>query len=239
MSTYVLVHGAFEGGWCWRDVASRLRSKGHTVFTPSLAGCGERQHLLNRSISLETHRQDLVELFRLYDIDDAILVGHSYGGAVVTAVGDALNDKIRHMVYLDSAAPENGQSSSGAFAEGTEDALAEMSAGDDWLLPPLPLDVLGITNPELAAWVEPKRQSHPMRTLNEPVQCTPQNWTFERTYVCHTDKEAMIALFGVNPLSTFVERAKSEGWRYEEIEAGHDAMLTHPEEVSDILLTMA
>ncbi len=238
MSSYVLVHGAFEGGWCWRDVASELRAAGHTVYTPSLAGCGERQHLLQRDISLETHRQDLLELFRLYDIEDAILVGHSYGGAVITAVADALNDRIAHLVYLDSAAPENGQSSSGAFTEGTEDKLAEMSGGDDWLLPPLPMEVLGLTAPEHQAWVEPKRQSHPMRTLNEPVSCTPDDWTFSVTYVCHTDKEAMVKLFGVDPLATFVERAKREGWRYEEIAAGHDAMITHPSEVSAVLLSL-
>lgn len=237
MATFVLVHGAFEGGWCWQRVARRLRAKGHEVHTPTLSGCGDRAHLLTREIGLETHVQDVGALIELEDLRDVILVGHSYGGAVVTVVADRVADRIGRLVYLDSAAPGHGQASTGAFAEGTEDKLDEMSQGSDWLLPPIPLDSVGITDPDDVAWVEPRRRPHPLRTLNEPVMLSSgkEPPSYPVSYVVHTDKKVMIELFGVDPLAPFVAKAKELGWRLSEIDAGHDAMITHPDRVAEVL----
>ncbi|MCA9648485.1 MAG: alpha/beta hydrolase [Myxococcales bacterium] len=237
MATFVLVHGAFEGGWCWQRVARRLRAKGHEVHTPTLTGCGERAHLLSRDIGLETHVEDVCARLELEDLHDVILVGHSYGGAVVTVVGDRMADRIRRLVYLDAAAPGPGQASTGAFAEGTEDKLAEMAEGTDWTLPPLPLSTVGITDPDDVAWVEPRRFPHPLRTLEEPLHLERGDAPppFPVSYVVHTDKQGMIELFGVDPLAPFVGKARQLGWRLTEIDAGHDAMITHPDRVAEVL----
>lgn len=237
MATFVLVHGAFEGGWCWQRVARQLRAKGHDVHTPTLTGCGDRAHLLTRETSLSTHVDDLCARLEMEDLRDVVLVGHSYGGTVVTIAADRCSKRIRRVVYLDASAPDHGQASTGAFAEGTDDKLAELSAGSDWLLPPLPLEVVGITDPSDGEWVNARRKSHPVRTLHEEVRLERGDAEppFATTYVTHTAKQPMIDLFGADPLAPFVEKARARGWRLREIETGHDAMLTHPEIVSALL----
>ena len=110
MATYVLVHGGAHGGWCYRDVARLLRSAGHEVFTPTLTGLGERAHLLSPDIDLDTHITDVVAVLRWEDLHDVILVGHSYGGMVITGVADRAADRVGHIVYLDAATPVNGES---------------------------------------------------------------------------------------------------------------------------------
>jgi pimeloyl-ACP methyl ester carboxylesterase len=233
VANIVLVHGAFEGGWIWRRVAARLRRKGHDVFTPTLTGCGARHHLLTRKVGLSTHVSDVVGTLTWEGLNDVFLVGHSYGGTVVTVAADREPARIREVVYLDASAPRAGQNSTGAFAEGTEAVLADM-VGDDWLLPPIPLDSVGITAAEDVAWVEPLRRAHPAQTLYEPVQLDNPT-SYRRCYIRHTQNEVMVKLFGVDPLAPFAERAKEEGWAYEEISAPHDAMVTHPDEVAAAL----
>ena len=233
MTTFVLVHGAFEGGWIWSRVRELLVDAGHRGYTPTLTGCGERYHLLDREVSLETHVEDVLGVLTWKRLHDVHLVGHSYGWTVVTQVADRAPDRIAELVYLDASAPQSGQSSTGAFTEGTDEVLTEMS-GDDWLLPPLPLEAVGITAPDDVAWVEPLRRAHPVRTLHEPVELTGAG-SYRRRYVRHTPNEAMVKLFGADPLQPFVERARAEGWIYREIAAGHDAMVTHPQEVVDAL----
>lgn len=109
MANFVLVHGAWIGGWCWRPNAQALRKAGHEVFTPTLTGLGERSHLMNPGINLDTHIADIVNVIKHEELSDVVLVGHSYGGMVVTGVADALADKIRSLVYLDAFVPESGQ----------------------------------------------------------------------------------------------------------------------------------
>ncbi len=241
MTTFVLVHGAFDGGWSWQRVARILRGQGHEVYTPTMTGTGDRAHQLSREISLETHVQDICGVFEMEGLEDVVLVGHSYGGTVVTVVADRQADAIKRLVYLDSSAPSHGQASTGAFAEGTEGKLDEMAGGTDWLLPPLPLAAVGITSEEDAAWVEPRRKSHPMRTLHEPISLSrgEAEAPFPVSYVVHSDKKAMVELFGVNPLAPFVDKAKELGWNLVEIDAGHNAMVTHPEEVAAVLVAQA
>lgn len=238
MATFVLVHGEFEGGWCWQRVARRLRAKGHEVHTPTLSGSGDRAHLLSREIGLQTHVEDVCARIEMEDLRDVIVVGHAYGGAVVTGVGDRLSARIARVVYLDAAAPGHGQASTGALAEGTEDKIAELAAGEEWLMPPLPLEVLGIAEPDDIAWVQPRLRSHPLRSLEEPLHLQHGDAppSFPVTYVVHTDKAAMIEMFGADPLQPFVAKAKRLGWRLVEIDAGRDAMITHPDRVTQVLL---
>jgi len=110
MATYVLCHGAHGGGWQWRTTADLLRSQGHVVFTPTLTGLGERVHLLQPDISLETHITDIVNVFGYEQLEQVILVGHSYGGVVITGVADRIPERIAQLVYLDALVPHDGQS---------------------------------------------------------------------------------------------------------------------------------
>src|SRR6266480_552113 len=110
MSTFLLVPGAWLGGWCWRYVAADLRAAGHTVIPATLTGLGERAHLLSRKIDLDTHISDLVSLFEYEDLHHVILVGHSYGGVVITGVAEQVPARIQRLVYLDASVPRDGES---------------------------------------------------------------------------------------------------------------------------------
>jgi len=115
MATFVLVHGGGHGGWCYQPVARLLRSQGHDVYTPTLTGLGEREHLLSPDIDLDTQITDVVKTLQFEDLREVILVGHSYGGMVITGVADRATDRVGHLVYLDAAYPQNGQSLVGDF----------------------------------------------------------------------------------------------------------------------------
>src|ERR1700683_2177449 len=106
--TFVLVHGAWHGGWCWRRVADRLSAKGHYVVAPTLSGVGERSHLPPDVINLTTQINDVVGEIKWKDLDNIVLVGHSYGGMVITGVAEQMRDRIAAMVYLDAFQPADG-----------------------------------------------------------------------------------------------------------------------------------
>src|SRR5688572_23542716 len=109
-TTFVLVHGAWSGGWCYARVAALLRARGHTVFTPTLSGQGERAHLFSGAINLSTHIADVLGVLHYERLSDVVLAGHSYGGMVITGVADRIADKVKALAYLDAFVPENGQS---------------------------------------------------------------------------------------------------------------------------------
>jgi pimeloyl-ACP methyl ester carboxylesterase len=235
MASFVLVHGAFEGGWCWSRVAPLVRRRGHDVLTPTLTGSGERFHLLTREVSLATHIEDIVSVLEHEDLRDVVLVGHSYGGTVITGVADRAAERVARVVYLDASAPVDGQAASGACAAGTSDVLETMAGGEGWLLPPLPLEAFGVTRAEDVAWVNARRHPHPMRTLHEPLRLA-RGAHVARSYVACARHEGLVALFGVDPLAPFAQRAQAEGWGMQTIDAPHAAMITHPEAVADALL---
>src|SRR5437762_1451253 len=110
MSTYILVHGAWHGSWCWKRVRKSLQARGHDVFTPTLTGVGERSHLLSPQVNLDTHIDDVVNLIQWEELSDVVLCGHSYGGAVISGVADRVPDRLRTLVYLDAFVLEDGQS---------------------------------------------------------------------------------------------------------------------------------
>jgi pimeloyl-ACP methyl ester carboxylesterase len=110
VAIYVLVHGGGHGGWCYQPVARLLRAKGHDVYAPSLTGLGEREHLFRCGVDLDCHIEDIVKLMHFEDLRGVILVGHSYGGMVITGAADRGTDRVGHLVYLDAATPDDGQS---------------------------------------------------------------------------------------------------------------------------------
>src|SRR5205823_3330934 len=138
MVAFVLVHGAWGGGHDWRAVRPRLWAAGFPTFTPTLTGLGERVHLLNRSITLDTHIQDVVNVLTYEDLSGVVLAGHSYGGMVVTGVADCVPKRIAHLVYLDAYVPADGQSMLDFYGPPRHEWLVRRvePAGDGWLIPP-------------------------------------------------------------------------------------------------------
>ena len=130
--SFVLAHGSWHGGWCWRRVADRLRGLGHTVFTPSYTGMGDRAHLLNRDITIDTFVQDLIAVIETEDLAEVILVGHSFGGIPISGVADRIPEKIARLVYLDAIVVENGKSAFSIYPPEDVKARDCGGAGRQW-----------------------------------------------------------------------------------------------------------
>jgi pimeloyl-ACP methyl ester carboxylesterase len=229
-ATFVLVHGAWHGGWCWTRVASLLRAAGHDVFTPSLTGLGERVHLLSPEIDLSTHIADVVNVLEYEDLHDVILVGHSYGGMVISGVAAEAPSRLGQLVYLDAFLPEDGKALLD-YAPG--DILDEMvrTQGDGWRLPSFMFaEDFGITDSADAAWVNARLGDQPYKTFTQPLELATPADDLRRAYLLTTN-------------DTFVphaERAKQAGFDYAELlSAGHDAMVTQPAALVEILLNLA
>src|ERR1044071_8351325 len=152
MSTFVLVHGAWHGSWCWTRVRATLQRRGHAVFTPTLTGLAERSHLLSRSVNLETHIDDVVNLIRWEELSDVVLCGHSYGGAVVRGAADRVASQISALVYLDAFLVGNGQCVYDTLPEAQRDRQLELvhSVGDGWKVPPIPAEAFHVNESDAA-----------------------------------------------------------------------------------------
>ncbi len=232
MTTFVLVHGAWHGGWCWREVAGRLRADGHVVYTPTLTGLADRSHLLTRETGLETHILDIVNLIDWEELDDIVLCGHSYGGMVVTGVADRAAGRLKAVVYLDAFVPADGQSlhemAPPERVAAFERAAAEQ--GDGWKVPPLPASAW-LDEPAQQAWVAPKVTPHPLRCLTDPLPLTGA-W---RTVACK-----MHILATANDPSPFhaihAGAASEPDWLCRRIAGPHDLMISHPDETAALLL---
>ena len=229
MTTYVLVHGAWHGSWCWKRVRRALQLQGHDVFTPTLTGVGERAHLLAPTVNLDTHINDVVNLIRLEDLNDVVLCGHSYGGCVIRGVADRIGDRISRLVYLDAFVLENGESLHAALPP--EQANLQIEAaqkdGEGWKVAPIPAAAFGVNAADLA-WVD--------------RQCTMQSIaTFQQPLVLQTEPSipslhVLATGWSHSPFPLFHERAKAKGWQTLSIDCGHDVMLDKPEELVRILL---
>jgi len=207
--------------------------QGHDVSTPTLTGLGDRSHLLTQDIDLDTHIQDVEALLNYEDLSDVILVGHSYGGMVITGVADEAPMKLARLVYLDATAPTVGESLLSMNPPAFRDAVLEASEidGDGWRVPPFSLSTMGVYDPEDVAWVEPKLRDHPLASIRQPLQFHRSTIeTIPRSYVrC---KEGAP---NVNETAARM-RANKDG-DYVEIESGHDAMVTVPIELAEALVS--
>src|SRR3984885_11396551 len=167
--TFVLVHGAWHGGWCWSRVADRLRSGGHQVFTPTQTGLGERKHLLSKDITLDTFTRDIANVIEAEELSNIILVGHSFGGLAISGVADAMPDKIRHLVYLDSLMVEGGKRPFDS-------------------LPPPPPSAFGVSDAGDTDWVKRRLTPHPLGTYTSTLNIKgPVGNNLPRTYIHCTD----------------------------------------------------
>ncbi len=236
MANFVLLHGAFHGGWCWRFVAERLRAHGHNVTTPTQTGVGERKHLLSRTLTLDSFTDDLVHHIAMEDLSDIILVGHSFGGSPISGAADQMPERIRHLVYLDARVLENGQA---PFDLGLPEInAARRQAAMDFsdglsIPPPTPLS-FGVPDGPLAEWVLRHLTPHPLNTFETKLTLRhPVGNGRPKTYIACTaplypslaDTRAMLR-----------ERAD---WHWREIATGHDAMVTAPEELTTMLEEIA
>jgi pimeloyl-ACP methyl ester carboxylesterase len=236
MATFVLVHGAWHGGWKWRHVAPILRRSGHDVFAPTLTGLGERAHLARPGIDLDLHVQDVVAVLETEDLREVVLVGHSYGGMVVTGVAEHCAERISRLVYLDAFVPENGK----CLLDYVERAVPERAArfrreGEETgsVAPPA-VSTWGVTRPEQAAFARPRENRHPYRCLTQPVRlANPRARELPRTFVYCSSP-------ATGSFDQFAEKYRGDpAWRFYELKTGHDCMILVPEEVAAVLLQQA
>jgi pimeloyl-ACP methyl ester carboxylesterase len=240
MTTFVLVHPAWFGGWCWRDVTPSLRAGGHDVYAPTLTGLGERAHLLNRDIGLNTHVQDVVETITSNDLQDVVLVGNSSGGTVITAAADQVPDRVTGLIYLDAFVPADGESTSSLIPPDRWEQLAQLVGveGDGWLLPrwapmsweKIVRDIWQVNDEEKFQWVVSELRPTPLTHFTDPVSLVnTDRLRARRSYIrCRTspapfDKPAAIA-------------QNSSDWTYRERPWSHVPFITQPAELAQLLL---
>ena len=234
MATYVLVHGAWHGSWCWKRVRAALQAAGHEVFTPTLTGVGERAHLLSRDINLDTHIADVVNLIRWEELSNVILCGHSYAGCVVRGAADQIADRIGALVHLDAFVPENGQGLHDCLPPETRAQQIESARrdGEGWKVAPIPAEVFNV-NVKDRDWVNRQCTVQPLATFQQPVRLT---GAIERiknvTFILASE-------FSPSPFAAFYETAKAKGWKTRAIACGHDVMLDKPDELAAALLAEA
>ena len=171
MSTFVLIHGAYHGGWCWVRVAKLLRAAGHDVHTPTLAGMGEHAHLLSRQITLDTHIEDVSSHIETEELTGVILVGHSYGGMAITGAADRLDGsgRVARLIYVDALVPYDGDTWS-SFATPAAAATSYAQTADGLFMPPPDIAIYGILDPEDLAWGNRRLRPHPYGCYLSPIR---------------------------------------------------------------------
>jgi pimeloyl-ACP methyl ester carboxylesterase len=237
VATYVLVHGGGHGGWCYQRVARLLRAEGHEVYTPTLTGLGERAHLLDDRVDLDRHVADVAAVLRVEDLREVILVGHSYGGMVITGAADREADRVGRLVYLDAATPVHGQSLvdvAGPVINAVR-PMGEVVDGIELVLLPAPDAgmLYGVTDPADLAWMAERLTGHPWKCFEQPLMLEHEDalWAIPQFHVVCTSTLATRD-------ADLMDRARAEG-RLWDIDTGHDLMITEPERTADALLQVA
>jgi len=232
MATFVLVHGTSCGGWVWQKLAPLLRAGGHEVYTPTLTGLSDRNHLLNSKINLSTHITDVINLLFYEDLSNVILVGNSYAGMVITGVAAKIPERLKLLVYLDAYIPDDGQSEADLLPAAMLAARQTDAAVHGGLTQPPPPELFGVTDPQLVDWIKTRMTQHPLATYMEPVPAgNARSAAIPRIFVhCNGNPSTTPDLF-----SPFADKARAMGWQVNELAAGHLAMLTAPREVAEIL----
>ncbi len=219
--TFVIVHGATGGGWDWKVVAQKLSAKGHSVYRATLTGLGERVHLANPDVDLSTHIQDVVNLIRFEQLTEVVLVGHSYGGMVLTGAMNEIPERIRHAIFLDAAVPEHGMSAievwGGLFSPETK--IANGLIYFPWLEP---------------AAAVPKDVPHPHKSVTEPVSFdNPKARTINATFVAFVPEGVSQQQRAEDPSW---QRAKQRGWTMRTFDGDHVIYRQKPDEITALLI---
>jgi pimeloyl-ACP methyl ester carboxylesterase len=229
MATFVLVHGAWHGSWCWKRVRKTLQTDGHDVFTPTLTGVGERSHLVSPQVTLDTHVADVVNLIRWEELDDVVLCGHSYGGCVITGVADRVPERLRALVYLDAFILESGQGLHDVLPPevATGQQQTANDKGNGWLVPPITAEFFRV-NAADRAWVDRQCTPQPLATFQHSVRLRNAIPPAKCTHILATGYEH-------SPFPPFHAIAKAKGWKTLTIDCGHDVMLDRPAELVAML----
>jgi pimeloyl-ACP methyl ester carboxylesterase len=243
-ASFVLVHPAWHGAWFWNKVAPRLRSRGHSVLTPTLTGLGERSHLARPEIGLESHVSDVANVLTCEDLRDVVLVGHSSSGVVITGVADRAPERIAQVVYLDAFVPADGQSVFDLVAPERRQAMEALIAaeGEGWFLPrfaPPPWetivrDMWGVTDADDVRWIMERLRPTPAGHFRDHVRRTnPAAEKLPRSYIrCRHFQNARF--------DQHAEMAqRTPLWRYRELPASHHAAITIPDKVTALLIELA
>jgi pimeloyl-ACP methyl ester carboxylesterase len=231
MKAVILVHGGWHGGWCWRDVADQLRTVGHRVYTPTLTGLGEREHLFNAEVGIDTHVQDLLAVLKFERLDDVVLVGHSYGGVLITLLADLLPQHVRALLYIDAMIPEDGRCDWDAFPAARRDSMLAAAATLGGTRVPVPdFAVWRVTEPSHRDWLRQCCTPHPLRPIQEAPRVSGRWLTVAR-------KHYVLAAHEPDPRFLALHRRLSADptWVTHSIDGGHELMLSHPGTVADLI----
>jgi len=216
-------------------LAKSLRNREAEVFAPTLTGLGERVHLASPDTGLTTHIEDVHAVLHYEDLRDVVLVGHSYGGAVITGVADRARDRISRLIYLDAFVLKDGQSVADVCPPGMVEALTGLArqTGGDWRVPlPFTMEQLGVSNPDDVAWIERGMAMQPLKTMVEAVTLSPEPWPFPVSYVLCTGRSmGLFEQFGLY--------AQESGWDYHEMPWTHAAPALVPDECAELLMRIA
>ena len=247
MGTYVLVHGGFHGSWCWSRLLPLLEAAGHVAYGPSLTGLGDRADLLSPEVGLSTHIANITGLIREKDLRHVILLGHSYGGMVITGVADQVPDRINHLLYLDTFVPRNGE----AMADIVPRQIARFRTearqhGDGWrVAPPMKMPfgirgLYGVTDEPDLSWVRAMLTPQSLKTFEEPLHLADPDIVarYPRTHIWCTGGGFLLAL-ARRLASPRTLPPKEPGWRLRRLPTGHDAMITMPRALAALLLEAA
>lgn len=234
--TYLLLHGAYHGGWAWQFVADILRARGHRVVTPTSPGLGERANLLSTYPDLDDFIVDIVDLIARENLRDVILAGHSFGGAVVSGVVDRIPEKIRHLVYIDAVILQAGTSVLDAAP--TEAASFYRSLlpefGGSGAVPVPPIDFFGLSEEAQIEFVLPQLTPQPVKTFFSKQQLT-QPLGAGRPVTCINCTEPYFRHANVSRLLA----QTMPGWKHIDLATGHDAMISAPNDLAELLLAVA
>jgi pimeloyl-ACP methyl ester carboxylesterase len=233
-STFILVHGAWQGGWAWSRFAPLLEAGGHQVYAPTLTGLAERASQLTKDVNLSTHIEDVSRLIIAEDLEDVVLVGHSYGGMVISGVADRMAEKVKSLVVLDGFVPEDGKAMREYWPASVMSYLdkeAEKSGGVS--VPPLPAEALAVA-PSNRAFVDERATPQPYGTFNEIIRLAGARDTIaNKSYIRATK-------FRSHPFDAVVKRLQTApGWRTAAIDSGHCPMIDTPGQLAELFAQMA
>jgi pimeloyl-ACP methyl ester carboxylesterase len=228
-ATFLVCHGAWSAGWAWKKMHPLMAAAGHRLVTPTYTGLGERAHLANPSIDLETHIEDVLNVIEYEDLRDFVLVGHSYGGMVATGVADRARDRVTQLIYVDAFVPGDGQS----LFDLNKVAVQKLAdSGDGWRVPPNPTPP--DTSPADQEWLSTRRVPMPKKCFETALKLQGGALTLPRSYIYAT------RITPADTFGPFARQAKGDpAWRYHEIDASHSPNVTAPEALMALLQKIA
>jgi len=230
VTSFVLVHGAWHGGWGWQRITDRLRARGHDAFAPTLTGLGDRAHLLHPGVNLSLHIADVLGVIRYERLDDFVLVGHSYGGCVISGVAEALPKAIRSIVFLDAFVPDNGDATIDLVQPAVQDIIQAALERGETTVPVRDAAAFRV-NEKDRAWVDSLACPQPIATMTEKISLTGARERIPRKIYIRASGYPNVSF------EKAYARAKANpSWRTYEVPCGHDVMIDDPERLTEILL---